>query len=133
MNKRDRLLSNQLVALKENGWVVNQEDAVRFNEGSETLAHLHAKTVTAKVLKDQGYRVDTEVVMPNGEVDVLGYSEQDMIVVECESNPDSNTFSSKLNRYVHDQPPREMFWIDVDAIPGNIGEAYQHITEEIFE
>ena len=133
MNKRDRLLSNQLVALKENGWVVNQDDAVRFNSGSETLAHVFVKTVTAKVLKDQGYRVDTEVVMPDGEVDVLGYSEQDMIVVECESNPDSNTFSSKLNRYVHDQPPREMFWIDVDNVPGNIGEAYDHITSELFE
>ena len=133
MSKRSRMLHNQLVELKENGWVVNQEDAIRFNSGNETLAHVFVKTVTAKVLKDQGYRVDTEVTMPDGEVDVLGYSEQDMIVVECESNPDSNTFSSKLNRYVHDQPPREMFWIDVDAVPGNIGEAYQHITEEIFE
>ena len=133
MSKRSKLLHGQLKELKDNGWIVNQSDAIYFNEGSERLDHLHAKTVTAKVLKDQGYRVDTEVTMPDGEVDVLGYSEQDMIVVECESNPDSNTFSSKLNRYVHDQPPREMFWIDVDAVPGNIGEAYDFITAELFE
>jgi len=132
MSKRDRMLHGQLKELKEHGWVVDQTDSIKFNSGSETLAHLHAKTVAAKVLKDQGYRVDTEVVMPAGEVDVLGYSEQDIIVVECESKPNSNTFSSKLNRYIHGQPPRDMFWIDVNHVPGNIGEAYDHITDELF-
>jgi len=132
MSKRDRLLRGQLKELEENGWKVNKDDAIRFNSGSETLSHLMVKTVAAKVLKDQGYRVDTEVEMPDGEVDVLGYSEHDMIVVECERDPDSNTFSSKLNRYIHGQPPRDMFWIDVENVPGTVGEAYDYITEQLF-
>jgi len=75
--------------LKDAGWDVNKEPAVRFNAGgsSETVGHVVGKTLTAKILLQNGYMVDTEVEGPQGTVDVLCYApDRITMVVELETN-----------------------------------------------
>jgi len=118
--------------LKRAGWDVSKPDTVSFNAGSETRAHVHLKLSVAWYLKYEcGYRVDTEVEMSHGEVDVLGYKADDIIIVECETKPTDDVVSDKINRYVEGQPPRECWVLPVEDCPADIHEAYKWIKQEL--
>jgi len=72
MTKRQEQYLAWRKELDKCGWDVTKVDSVQFNSGSETLHHLLAKTATAYILKQNGYRVDSEVEHPErGEIDII--------------------------------------------------------------
>ena len=132
MTKREKALWNQRKELSHAGWGVTKKDSIEFNAGSETLDHVELKLVVAWYLKQEhGYRIDTEVTIKAGEVDVLAYSEDDIIVVEIETNADRATITDKIKRYVTDEPPRDMFVIDPTDAPSELTERYSFVKGEI--
>ena len=132
MTKREKVLWTQRKELADAGWDVSKRDSVHFNEGSETLNHAELKMVTCWYLKHElDYRVDTEVELSAGEVDVLAYSEDDIIVVEIETNADGATVTDKIKRYITDEPPRDMFVIDPTDAPAELTERYEFVKGEI--
>ena len=132
MTSRTQALWKQRRELADAGWDVSKRDSVHFNEGSETLNHAELKMVTCWYLKHElDYRVDTEVELSAGEVDVLAYSEDDIIVVEIETKADRATITDKIKRYVTDEPPRDMFVIDPVEAPSELMERYEFVATEI--
>jgi len=118
--------------LERAGWDVSKEDAVKFNSGSETLAHASLKLTVAWYLKQEcGYRIDTEVEMSNGEVDVLAWTAGDIIVVECETSPTEAVVSDKIARYVENEPPRECWVLNVNDAPEERSTCYRWVSEEL--
>jgi len=116
--------------LQNAGWDVTKSS--RYNSGSETLAHSSLKNTVAHYLTHIcGYRVQFEVSMSHGDVDVLAYSEDDIIIVEVETNAESDTISDKLDRYVKNEPPREMFILDPIEAPENIHDCLEWVESEI--
>lgn len=118
--------------LQAAGWDVQKQDSVKFNHGSETIDHLLCKLLTAYTLREQGYRVDTEVQMGSGEVDVLAYSGEDKFVVECETDPTTEVVSEKVGAYVRGEPVRECFVLPVDQMPLDMKAAQEWIAQELF-
>lgn len=132
MTKREKALWTQRKELAHAGWGVTKKDSIEFNAGSETLDHVELKLIVAWYLKQEhGYRIDTEVTMKAGEVDVLAYSEDDIIVVEIETNADRATITDKIKRYITDQPPRDMFVIDPVEAPSALMDRYEFVATEI--
>ncbi|WLW38126.1 hypothetical protein [Halorubrum tailed virus BLv36] len=118
--------------LEKSGWDVSKQDCVKFNSGSETLAHANLKLTVAWYLKQEcGYRIDTEVEMPEGEVDVLAWKGSDIIIVECETSPTQAVVSDKISRYVENQPPRECWVLNVNDAPEERSTCYKWVSEEI--
>jgi len=117
--------------LSREGWEVAKQDSIKFNSGSETLAHADLKLVVSWYLKQQGYRIDTEVEMSNGEVDVLAWTAEDIIVVECESSPTQSVVSDKIARYVENEPPRECWVLNVNDAPQELHNRYKWVAEEL--
>jgi hypothetical protein len=117
--------------LSRAGWDVSKQDSIKFNSGSETLAHADLKLVVSWYLKQQGYRIDTEVEMSNGEVDVLAWTAEDIIVVECETSPTQSIVSDKIARYVENEPPRECWVLTVEDAPQELHNRYKWVAEEL--
>ena len=132
MTKREKALWTQRKELAHAGWGVTKKDSIEFNAGSETLDHVELKLIVAWYLKQEhGYRIDTEVTMKAGEVDVLAYSEDDIIVVEIETNADRATITDKIKRYITDEPPRDIFVIDPTEAPSELMGRHEFVKGEI--
>jgi len=126
MNVRTQREFHHRKTLRDAGWDVPQRDSVAFNGGSETPEHFFAKAAVAYVLKQDGYRVASEVEGPTGEIDVVAYGTDDEpIAVEVETSPTDEVVQDKLERYVHGQPFRDMFLLDVDELPATFDEAVE--------
>jgi len=132
-NKRTHDEYRHRHVLRRNGWDVPKTDAVAFNSGSETPEHYFAKCVVAYVLKDQGYRIATEVEKEGvGEIDVIAYgTEDEPIAVEVETNPSDEVVKDKLSRYVQGEPYRDMFLLNVDEMPATWSEAIDWVEGEL--
>jgi hypothetical protein len=132
MTKRQQALWKQRKELADSGWNVEKRDSVHFNEGSETLTHAELKLVTCWYLKHElDYRVDTEVELNAGEVDVLAYNTEDIIVVEIETNADRATITDKIKRYITDEPPRDIFVIDPVEAPSELMARCEFVANKI--
>ncbi|MCG1003084.1 MULTISPECIES: hypothetical protein [Halobacterium] len=119
--------------LQNAGWQIHKRDAVAFNSGSETDRHLVAKALVAKVLRDRGYRVDTEVVKEGvGEIDVVAYGlDEPPFAVEVETNPTKAVVSDKVSRYYRGEPFCECYVLDVDDLPDSIADAREWVEAQI--
>jgi len=131
MTSRKKALWKQRKELANNGWHVEKRDSVHFNSGSETLGHAELKLVACWHLKKLGYRIDTEVELSNGEVDILAYDGDDIIVVEIETNADPETIQDKIKRYTQNEPPRDIFVIDPTNAPETLSDRREFVSEEI--
>jgi len=130
MNKRQYEQYTTRKELQNAGWGVTK--ASRYNSGSETLAHSTTKQICAHYLTHIcGYRVQFEVSMGNGDVDVLAYSEDDIVIVEVETNYTSEDYTRKRKQYVDEQPPREMWMLDPIEAPENRHECFDWIADKI--
>jgi hypothetical protein len=110
--------------LKNAGWDVSKKPAVRFNAGgsAETVGHIVAKTLTAKLCLENGYMIDTEVEHPNyGEIDVLCYHPERLNwAIELETEPDEETKQDKIERYVYGtEPINDLCLVDVSSLPAH--------------
>jgi type I site-specific restriction endonuclease len=130
MNKRQQQERLARRKLKNAGWDVSKTDSVEFNSGSETTKHVVGKTLVAKVGKDQGYRVCSEVEHDDrGEIDIVLYGRKDEapVAIELETNPQEDTISDKVERYVRGTPIRDILLINLDDMPTDIDEAEEWI------
>jgi hypothetical protein len=134
MNKRTRQEYDHRTTLRDAGWAVSQQDMVAFNSGSETLDHYCAKALAAWVLKQEGYRVGSEVEKDGvGEIDVIGYGTDDPpIAVECETDISDEVIRDKLERYVWGEPFRDLFVVAVDELPAERDAALEYVRESVF-
>ena len=135
MTKRQQREYTQRKDLQRAGWNIQKRDAVAFNGGSETLEHACLKMVVAKLLRDRGYRISSEVLHDtHGEIDVLAYAgDGQPFAVELETNPTEETVSSKLERYVFSNDViRECFILPVEDAPDTFGEAYEWVEGKLF-
>lgn len=133
MTKRQRNEYEQRRELQNCGWRVEQTDKIEFNSGSETKTHIQTKVAAAIVLQERDYRIDSEVEMGNGTVDLLGYGRDDgdIIVVECETSPTKEVIKDKLDRYYHGQPPRECFVLNCNECPTDFIESVEWARGEL--
>lgn len=132
-DRRTKEIYRQKSRLEYQGWDIDGvENCVRFNGGSETLYHVTAKCVAAKVCIDAGYRVASEVETDDGaEADILAYGLEDRrpIVIELENSLTDEVAELKREQYdVGDV--REIFVIDLDSAPSHPDSLYQHIGEQ---
>ncbi|MUV59961.1 hypothetical protein [Halobacterium sp. CBA1126] len=133
MNKRTRDEYGGRKDLQDAGWRVQQQDAIAFNEGSESTQHLIAKTLVANELRDRGYRIDTEVEKEGvGEIDVVAYGKgEPPFAVEVETNPTEDVVSDKLHRYYEGEPYCECYVLDVDELPDSITAAQEWVEAQL--
>jgi len=118
--------------LQNCGWDVRQKDSIAFNSGSETVKHAVCKMLVGFVLREQGYRVDSEVSKDGvGDIDVVGYGNKPPIAVECETSPTEEVIDDKLDRYYHNEPFRECFVLNVSEIPVDMLDAYGWVKEQL--
>lgn len=120
--------------LRQAGWDVSKRDTIQFNSGSETYAHLALKAAAAYYLKQElGYRVDSEVQNPGGEVDILAYGHQtrNPIVVEVETSPTEEIINDKVERYITGQPVRDMFVLNPNDLSKGALEPLELVEAEL--
>jgi predicted AAA+ superfamily ATPase len=119
--------------LQDAGWDVHKRDAVAFNGGSETDAHAVVKLLVAKHLREQGYRIDTEVKKEGvGEIDVVAYGgEGPPFAVEVETSPTREVVDDKLDRYYRGEPFRDVFIIDPTEMPDSVSGAREFVEGEL--
>jgi len=108
---------------------------VKFNSGSETARHQHAKLATCRVLKHNDYRVDTEISKEGvGVADVGAIPTQDdqkPYIVELEHSPTTETVEGKLERYWRDEPWVECYVVNLNRAPLNCIDLEMHIADEL--
>jgi len=135
MNKSDKVYYESLKSLRNAGWDCSKADSVRFNSGSETAKHIHAKTATARVLRLNGYRVSSEVThAERGDVDIVAIPKSDdqkPFAVELETSPTQDVIDDKLSRYHDGTPFTECWVVNVSELPLNILEMEQQIADEL--
>lgn len=133
--KREKVYYDWLQSLSQAGWNADKTDSIKFNSGSETHLHMHAKLATAALLKANGYRIDTEVEHPErGEIDVVAIPTQDdqkPFAVELEHSPTQEVVEDKLSRYFEGTPFTEVFVINLTRTPMEIVELKEHIRSEL--
>lgn len=131
MNKRELELANNL---KRQEVYVQNHNQVRLNSGSETATHVIAKALVAHIASEQGWRVSSEVDVPQGEIDVLLHKtpQERVWAVELETNPTPDVKQSKLNRYVQQIPGiDDIAIINISDMPVEIPHAKQYLQEEL--
>ena len=134
-SKSEKVYYDWLGELSRHGWNAEKADSVKFNSGSETAKHIHAKTAAARVLRLNGYRVSSECTHPErGEVDIVAIpksEDQKPFAVELETSPTQDVIDDKLSRYYDGTPFTECWVINVSELPLNILEIEQQIADEL--
>lgn len=92
------------------------KNAVLFHSNKETWKHWICKCVLAKVLRDEGHQIFTEMPMGNAEVDILDATAS--ASYELESNPGSQTFQKKLKKL--DGHKYDLIIIDLRKVPDDL-------------
>ena len=135
MNKRKRVITNQKRELQSAGYEISAERAIRAhtNPQDETLDHIVAKTVAAKVCFESGFCVDSEVAIRDYQADILAYGLEDRrpFVIELETDCDEHTETTKVNQYVDYQTVHECYVIDLDSAPNAPDELFNHIKDKV--
>jgi hypothetical protein len=82
-----------------------------------------------------GYNVSFEVNHPErGEADIVAWNQDDILCVECETDPKDEVISDKLDRYVKNGSPiREMFVLNPLEMPAEWMEVYKWVDQELFQ
>jgi len=133
MTKREREEYVARREIQDSGWKLDKTDKIEFNSGSETVKHVVGKALVAKVLKERGYRVDSEVEKDGvGEIDIVAYGkEQDTFAVELETSPTDEVVQDKLERYYHGEIFREVFVLNLNEMPVNMLKAKDWVSQQI--
>jgi len=120
--------------LQHHGWDVDFEDSIKANTGSEGKKHLTAKSLTFRYLKQEGYRVKTEVEGETGIVDILAIpptTEEHPIAIELENNLTDEVRDDKLRRYTEKTPIRDVLFVEVEDLFTDITVMQAQLKEEI--
>jgi hypothetical protein len=119
--------------LKDHAVEVHKHNQIKFNSGSETIPHVVGKALVGHIGRVNGYRVSSEVSVPDGEIDVVlwGHDERLSYAVELETSPTQDTIDSKLERYVHSTPLDDMILINLSDMPVDAIHAVDFLREEL--
>jgi hypothetical protein len=119
--------------LKDHAVEVSDSNQIEFNSGSETIPHVIGKALVGHIARHHGYRVSSEVVVPNGEIDIILWGNEDRLsyAVELETSPNEETKQDKLERYVKETPLDDMILLNLNEMPINPLEAAKWIQEEL--
>lgn len=119
--------------LKDSGVDLQKQNQIRFNSGSETIPHLCCKAIAAHIAHANGYRVSSEVEVPNGEIDLViwGHDSRLSYAVEVETSPTQETIDSKVDRYVHQTPIDDIIIIKPNNVPNDMVDATEFIANEM--
>lgn len=120
--------------IKRAGWSVEKTPQIAMNDGSETPAHLHAKTAVAYVARDYGYQVSTEVAHEeHGEIDVLAYHPKRINwALEVETEPTDEIIADKRARYVDStEVVDDIQVVAVDELPANLLDMHDRIKTKL--
>lgn len=119
--------------LKDYSVEVDTVNSVEFNAGgsAETVPHVVAKTLAAKVLLINGYRVNSEVSVREGDIDILAWGHPDRMsyAVEIETGVLPEVKESKIDRYVTQTPIDDLLIIEANDLPMDMTECYAHIAD----
>jgi len=122
-------------ALKSNGIDVSKHNQIKPNAGSETFAHLLAKTAVAHLGVCNGYRVDSEVEFPEGkEADILlwGHEDRFTVVVECQTGWTQGDVERKLGHYKRGLSAiDDLYKVEVNRLPENWMDALVDVGKQI--
>ena len=133
MTKRQKTEFRERKLLSKSGWDVNK--ASRYNSGSETVVHSCAKQLAGHYLTHEyDYRVAFEVECSDGELDILAWGSEKRtspIGVECETGLTDEIRMQKIEQYHHDEPLKDVFFIEVNDMPAEILPAYEWIAGEL--
>jgi len=131
MNKKQLEVYNDL---RREGVALQKHNQIRGNGGAETARHLAAKTFAFHAATNAGWRVSSEVEVPQGEIDLVLFKDRETRVwaVEVETSPTEEVAQDKLERYVKQQPGiDDMVLINVTNMPETIMESYFYIERQI--
>lgn len=120
--------------LQDHGVKTSKTNKIEYNAGSETHRHAQAKATVGYLGLQNGYRVDSEVSVPDGSIDVLLWGNRDRLTlaVECETSPTEEVIESKLQRYVRDVGPiDDMFVLNLNEMPENRLDALEWAREQL--
>lgn len=134
MTKRERDEYQQRRELNAAGWDVRKRDSVAFNSGSESPEHITCKALVSWYLKQQGYRVSTEVENQDGtaEADIVAYGrDEPAFIVECETGITDAIREKKLSQFFHNEPYCEAYLLEVENMPDSIDEIIDWIQAEL--
>lgn len=119
--------------LKDYSVEVSKHNHTEHNSGSETVPHLVAKTLVARVGVVNGYRVSSEVSVPEGSIDCVLWGHPDRLTyaVECETGLLPEVKESKVDRYVKQTPIDDIQFIEVNDLPMNMLKGYAYVANEL--
>jgi len=134
-DKAQRVYHSWKRSLQQAGWDVDTVDSIKFNYGSETAKHQHAKLAGAHILRNAGYRIDTEVTHPErGEIDLIAIptkESQEPFAVEFETTPTSEVVDDKLTRYFDGTPFVECYIINLEKVGTDVIEMRAEIQTQL--
>ena len=133
MTKRQETEFRERKLLQNNGWQVNKSS--RYNSGGGTVRHAIAKMLAGHYLTyEYDYRVAFEVECSDGELDILAWGSEKRtspIGVECETGLTDEIQMQKIDQYYHDEPLKDVFFIEVNDMPAEILPAYEWIAGKL--
>ena len=132
MTKQDRAEWLTEQDLGESGYKPKPESAVRLHGTRETTKHLVLKALVAQVIQERGRRYDTEVLGPNGRVDVLDFGEPDgsPVVYEIQTDCTPKERREKAAQYAVG-PVRDVLFIDPTDAPDDIHEMKAYVEQQV--
>jgi len=118
--------------LTDTGYEPKPESAIRLHGSNETTKHLMVKALVAQVLRERGHRFDTEVLGPNGRVDVLDFGLPDSkpVVYEVETDLTPQTRREKATEYAVG-PVRDVLFLDPTEAPDDIQAMKEWVEHEV--
>lgn len=132
MNKQDHTDRQTEQRLQRYNWQADRKS--ERMDTHETLKHRICPYIGGGLLTDSGRAWDTEVkVNPETDdrVDLVDYGLEDEkpLAIEFESHPTEKTKTSKLERYVHSGPCRDMLLYDLRECPDRLDEIAEWISQ----
>lgn len=118
--------------LTETGYEPKHESAIRLHNSNETTKHLMVKALVAQVLRERGHRFDTEVLGPNGRVDVLDFGLPDSrpVVYEVETDCSPQKRREKAKAYAVG-PVRDVLFLDPTDAPDDVHDLKEWVEGEV--
>jgi len=134
MTKQKQIRYKERRALQQSGFELDGVRTIRLhrNPVDETVEHVQAKAIAAKVCATEGYAVDSEVAIGQHVADIVAYGHETRkpVVVELSHRNDEESTESNLQAF-HKGPVREVYTISVESLPTEPHEQAEAIRQEL--
>lgn len=126
--------------LKDSGVAVEDTNRILYNAGgmAETSIHITAKALVGLLALRNDYRVDSEVEVSNrhmddGEIDVLAWGHESRLTyaIEADHSLTQDKKDRKQEKYVDNTAVQDIQFLNLNAMPAHIVEAYGWIGSQL--